>query len=110
MSKNKQILLALLRGGSSQDAIAASLHVSKRDVSAASKAIAEHGLGFADVMAMDASAVDDTFFPRLQAGRKRDEAYLQPDMEELVERKKRNRKLPIKLMWGATATWPRRRA
>ena len=100
MSKNKQILLALLRGGSSQDAIAASLHVSKRDVSAASKAIAEHGLGFADVMAMDASAVDDTFFPRLQAGRKRDEAYLQPDMEELVERKKRNRKLPIKLMWG----------
>ena len=39
MSKNKQILLALFKGGSSQDAIAATLHVSKRDVSAAAKAV-----------------------------------------------------------------------
>lgn len=100
MSKSKQILLALLRGGSSQEAIAASLHVSKRDVSAAAKAAAEHGLSFSDVMAMDAAAIDDTFFPKGQVGRKRDDAYLQPDMEALVERKKRNRKLPVKLMWG----------
>ena len=82
MSKNKQILLALLKGGSSQDAIAATLHVSKRDVSAAAKAISNHGLEFADVMAMDASAIDDTFFPKTQAGRKKDDAYLQPDMED----------------------------
>ena len=100
MSKNKQILLALLKGGSSQDAIAATLHVSKRDVSAAAKAVSNHGLGFADVMAMDAAAIDDTFFPKRQAGRKKDDAYLQPDMEDLIERKKRNRKLPVKLMWG----------
>ena len=37
MSKNKKILLAVAKGGMSQPDIAALLHVSKRDVSAAAK-------------------------------------------------------------------------
>jgi predicted XRE-type DNA-binding protein len=35
MSKHKKILLAVTKGGMSQSEVAASLHVSKRDVSAA---------------------------------------------------------------------------
>lgn len=97
MSKNKKILLELLRGGASQSSIAAALHVSKRDVSAAAKAIAEFGLRFSDVMSMDAAAIDDAFFPK--APRAKNDSYLQPDMASLIERKKKNRKLPLKLMW-----------
>ncbi len=100
MSKNKQILLALLRGGSSQETIAATLHVSKRNVSVAAKVIAEYGLKFSDVMSMDATAIDDIFFPKEKAGRKKEDSYLQPNIEALVERKKKNRKLPVKLMWA----------
>lgn len=100
MSKNKQILLALLRGGVSQNAVAAQLHVSKRDVSAAARAISNYNLKFSDVMSMDPTAVDDTFFPKAPLGRKKNDAYLQPNMEALINRKKANRKLPIKLMWG----------
>ena len=37
MAKMKKVLLMLLEGGSSQDKIAAILHVSKRDVSEASR-------------------------------------------------------------------------
>ena len=43
-------------------------------------------------MAMDAAAIDDTFFPKEPRGR--DEGYLRPNMPTLVERKKKNRKLP----------------
>ena len=39
MAKMKKILLMLLRGGNSQGEVAAVLHVSKRDVSEAAKAI-----------------------------------------------------------------------
>lgn len=98
MSKYKKILLAVTKGGMSQSEMAASLHVSKRDVSAAARVAREHGLTFDEVSAMDAAAVDDTFFPR--DGRGPDAAYLRPDMEALVERKKRNRKLPVKLFWA----------
>ena len=64
MAKMKKVLLMLLRGGSSQDDVAAALHVSKRDVSSAAKAIKEHGLTYDEVSGMDPSAVDDTFFPK----------------------------------------------
>lgn len=97
MSKNKKILMMLAKGGTSQADIAAALHVSKRDVSAGAKAIKRYGLTFDAVSSMDADAVDDLFFPR--EARVPSDAYLQPDMEPLVERKKKNRKLPVKLFW-----------
>lgn len=98
MSKSKRLLLALTKGGMSQAEVAASLHVSKRDVSAAARVVRDHGLTYDQVAAMDAAAIDDTFFPR--EGRGPDPAYLQPDMVALVERKRRNRKLPVKLLWA----------
>ena len=97
MSKNKKILMMLAKGGASQSDIAAALHVSKRDVSAAAKAIKEFDLTFDAVSSMDADVIDDLFFPK--EGREPNGAYLQPDMEPLVERKKKNRKLPVKLFW-----------
>ena len=97
MSKNKKILMMLAKGGASQSDIAAALHVSKRDVSAGAKAIKEYGLTFDAVSSMDADVVDDLFFPK--EGRLPNDAYLQPDMEALVERKKRSRRLPVKLFW-----------
>ena len=51
MSKRKRILLMLARGGLRQADVAAVLHVSKRDVSAASRMIREHGLTVDDVEA-----------------------------------------------------------
>lgn len=97
MSKNKRILMLLAKGGVSQSGIAAALHVSKRDVSAGARVLREHGLTFDAVSPMDADVVDDLFFPRERRGP--NGAYLQPDMESLVERRKRNRKLPVKLFW-----------
>ncbi|WP_165173141.1 IS21 family transposase [Adlercreutzia sp. ZJ242] len=97
MSKNKKILMMLTKGGASQSDIAAALHVSKRDVSTAAKAMREHDLTFDAVSSMDAGAVDDLLFPKEK--RKLNNAYLQPDMEALVERKKKSRKLPVKLFW-----------
>lgn len=98
MSKHKKILLAVTKGGMSQSEIARSLHVSKSDVSKAAKAVREHGLTFDEVSAMDVAAIDDTFFPR--EGRGPNPAYHQPDMAALVERKRKNRKLPVKLFWS----------
>ena len=97
MSKNKKILMMLAKGGVSQSDIAKALHVSKRDVSAGAKAIREYGLTFDAISSMDADVVDDLFFPK--EAREPNDEYLQPDMEPLVERKKRNRKLPVKLFW-----------
>lgn len=97
MSKNKKILMMLAKGGASQADIAAALHVSKRDVSAGAKAMREYGLTFDAVSTMDADVVDDLFFPKDE--REPNDAYLQQDMAPLVERKKRNRKLPVKLFW-----------
>lgn len=42
----------LAKGGISQSEIAAALHASKRDVSACSRAIREHGLTLDDVVSM----------------------------------------------------------
>lgn len=46
---------------------------------------------------MDADAANDLSFP--EEARKPNGAYLRPDMESLVERKKKSRKLPVKLFW-----------
>ena len=97
MSKNKKILMMLTKGGASQSDIASALHVSKRDVSAAAKVVKEHGLAFDAVATMDADMVDSLFFPKEE--REPNGAYLRQDMAPLVERKKRNRKLPVKLFW-----------
>lgn len=99
MAKMKKVLLMLLEGGSSQDKIAAILHVSKRDVSEASKTIKEYNLTYEAVLGMDPIAVEDTFFPKASRGRKKDGAYLQPDMELYIERKKKCHKLLVKQFW-----------
>ena len=51
-----------LEGGSSQDRIAAILHVSKRDVSEASKMTKghDHDLTYEAILGMDPIAVEDT--------------------------------------------------
>ena len=60
MAKMKRVLLMLPEGGGSQDRIAAILHVSKRDVSEASKTIKEHSLTYEAILGMDPIAVEDT--------------------------------------------------
>lgn len=97
MSKNKKILLMLAKGGFSQADVAAALHVSKRDVSACAKVLRERSLTFEALGAMGAAEIDDAYFPK--DGRQPSEAYLQPDLAGMVERKKRSPKLPVKLMW-----------
>ena len=97
MSKNKKILLMVAKGGYSQSEIAASLHVSKRDVSAAAKVLVGHGLRYDDIAGMDPADIDGKYFPKRE--RKANDAYLHPDMAALVARKRLNRKLTVKLMW-----------
>ena len=97
MSKNKKILLMLAKGGLSQADVAAALHVSKRDVSACAKVLRERSLTFEALSAMGAAEIDDAYFQK--DGGQPSEAYLQPDLAGMVERKKRSPKLPVKLMW-----------
>ena len=97
MSKKKKILLMLAKGGVSQSEVAAALHASKRDVSACARAIREHGIAFDDVSAMTEAEVDGMLAPSARG--KAESAYLVPDMAPLVERKKRNRKLTVKMFW-----------
>ena len=99
MAKMKKILLMLLRGGNSQGEVAAVLHVSKRDVSEAAKAIKEHNLTYEAILGMDPIMVEDAFFPRESRGSKKNDAYLQPDMKLYVERKKKCHKLLVKQFW-----------
>jgi transposase len=96
MSKRKKIMLMLAKGGVSQADVAASLHVSKRDVSACAKVLRERSLTYDDVSGMGAAQVDG-LFPTI--GRPANELYLQPDLEAMVSRKKRSPKLPVRLMW-----------
>lgn len=64
MAKMKKVLLMLLKGGNSQGEVAAVLHVSKRDVSEAAKAIREHNLTYEEILGMDPAAVEDKLFPK----------------------------------------------
>jgi transposase len=96
--KSKKILTMLARGQTSQKDIASILHCNKRDVSLAAKAIREHGLGTEEIEGMDDAAIAGLFLPA--EPRAKNESYLQPDMEAFVERKKKNRKIPVKQFWG----------
>ena len=96
MSKRRKILLILAKGGVSQSEVAAALHASKRDVSACARAIREHELTFDRLAAMSESEVDAMLAPPREPS---ESAYLQPDMAQLIKRKKRNRKLTIKMFW-----------
>lgn len=97
MSKKKKILLMLAKGGVPQSEVAAALHVSKRDVSACARVLRERGLAFDDVAAMGAAEVDALLAP--PGGGAPESAYLRPDMGPLIERKRRNRKLTVKMFW-----------
>ena len=48
---------------------------------------------------MDSIALEDAFFPKESRGRKKNDAYLQPDMRLYVERKKKRHKLLVKQFW-----------
>ena len=97
MSKKKKILLMLAKGGVSQSEVAAALHASKRDVSACARVLRERSLTFDDVSAIGVADVEGMLAPA--AGTPAESAYLQPDMGALVERKRRNRKLTVKMFW-----------
>ena len=96
MSKKKQILLMFAKGAS-QAEVAAALRASKRDVSACAKALRERGLTFDAVAAMRAAEVDAMLAPPAKGPS--ESAYLAPDMAPLVERKRRNRKITVKMFW-----------
>ena len=64
MTKHKALMLAVARGETSQSQIAASLHASKQDVSAAAKAVKEHGLDAAQIEGMDAASIEKRYFPK----------------------------------------------
>lgn len=96
MSKRRKILLMLAKGGVSQSEVAAALSVSKRDVSACARAIRERGLTFDAVSAMAGAEVDAMLAP---PRRPTESAYLTPEMSALIDRKKRNRKLTVKMFW-----------
>jgi transposase len=98
MPKYKKILSMVVRGGASQKDIASLLRCSKRDVSLAAKVIREHSLTAQVIQEMDEAAIDELFFPKEL--RAKNEAYLQPEIESFVERKKRHRRIPVKQFWG----------
>lgn len=99
MSKKKRILLMLLEGGMSQSDIATINHCSKRDVSAAARAISANSLTAEAVRALSEADVESLFNPPKEPSERRDPRYLQPDLESMAKRKGRNSRLPIKLMW-----------
>ncbi|WP_455135984.1 DDE-type integrase/transposase/recombinase [Thermophilibacter sp.] len=96
MSKKRRILLMLAKGRVPQSEVAAALHASKRDVSACAKAIKERGLAFDGIAAMGEAEVDAMLAPPREPA---ESAYLAPDMGPLIERKRRNRKLTVKMFW-----------
>lgn len=97
MSSKKKKMVLMLARGSSQNQVVTALHVSKRDASAAAKALADSGLDASKLSAMTEGEVSAKLFPK--AKRQLDARYLQPDMEAYVARKLKNRKLPIMKMW-----------
>lgn len=97
MPSKKKLLLMVVKGGVSQSEIAAALHVSKREVSKAAKAIRESGVVCAEILDMDEDVIEERFFGKGQTCT--DSAYLKPDLASLIERKKHNRRLPVKMLW-----------
>jgi transposase len=100
MPTRKKRMLELLAGGAlSQSEICAILHCSKRDVSAASAKLKELGFGSDDVADMTDAECAELLKQDSAEGEGAGPKYLQPDADGLVERKKRNRKLPVKMFW-----------
>ena len=87
----------LAKGGVSRSEVAAVPHASKRDVSACAKALRARAPTFDDVSAMGAADVEG--MPAPPAGQRAESAYPQPDMGALIERKRCNRKLTVKMFW-----------
>ena len=87
----------LAKGGVSQTEVAAAPRTSKRDVPACAKTLRDRGLTFDGVAAMGDAEVDAMHAP--PAKESAESAYLQPDMAPLVECKRRNRKLMVKMFW-----------
>lgn len=98
MSKRKKTVLMLLRGGMSQSDVAAVMRCSKRDVSAAKRAIVDYALTVDAVEAMTEAEVELLVAPP-KPPKEKNPSYLQPDMDAYIERKARNKRLPVKLMW-----------
>jgi transposase len=90
-------MIRLARGGLTQDEVARVEHVSKRTVGECARVARERALTADELGSMSDEAVD-ALFPKAQ-GRRPSLDRLQPDMAALVERKKRNRKLPLLIMW-----------
>lgn len=97
MSKRKRVLVMLARGGHSQAEVAAIAGCSKRDVSECARWLRESGTTLEQVEAMSEA---EAAAPFAAAPRGRDDGHLQVDAKALVERKSRNPRLPIKLMWA----------
>lgn len=97
MSKRKRVLVMLARGGHSQADVAAIVGCSKRDVSECARWLREHPAGAEELEAMSESDAAAIF---AAPPRQRDGSHLQVDARALVERKSRNPRLPLKLMWA----------
>ena len=87
----------LARGGHSQAEVVAIVGCSKRDVSECARWLREHPAGVGELEAMSESDAASLFAapPRQRGG-----PHIQVDAPALVERKSRNPRLPLKLMWA----------
>lgn len=97
MSKRKRVLVMLARGGHSQADVAAVVGCSKRDVSECARWLRETGATLDQVKAMSEAEAAAPFAAK---PRGRDDGHLRVDAKALVERKSKNPRLPIKLMWA----------
>lgn len=97
MKSKRDLLLAVARGGGTQEQLAGALGVSKRDVALAAAVLRDRGLTEEAVSGMTEAQVRAELFPR--RAKEPDPAYLQPDMGPLLERKSRKTKIPVKLFW-----------
>lgn len=96
MSKWKRAMVEVARG-SSLNRVAALAGCSKRDAARAAKAVRSSGATEEQLAQMSEGEVAERWFPRKQ--RERDARYLQPDLGALIDRKLKNPKVPVKLMW-----------
>lgn len=97
MKKGKRMLILLARGGMSQSEIAGALHVSKREVSLAAKVVKDLQLDADTIELIAEDVAEELVFPKTQ--RVANDAYLSPDLEAFIERKKCAPRIPVKMFW-----------
>ncbi len=97
MSKRKRVLAMLADGGHSQADVAAIVGCSKRDVSECAKFLRSSGMSIEAIEAMSVEEAAELF---AAPPRQRDESHMRIDAPALVERKSKNPRLPLKLMWA----------